>query len=127
MLHVSTADLKKRYRAIRHRFTPPPPAVRRDWLIISSDRDEVEKLEVLRGRIILEDAARASGIRVTVLTGHVRDQRTVVVRDRVIRRLREELGWSSARIGRLLGDRDHTTILASLKRTQRHGKETRGD
>lgn len=93
--------------------------MRRDWLIVSSNKVEVEKLEVLRGRIILEEVSRKSGISIPVLLGGYREHRTVAVRDRLIRRLHDELGWGSTRIGRFVGDRDHSTIIGSLKRTEK--------
>ena len=36
----------------------------------------------------------------------------------VCRMLREEMGWSLPRIGRLLGGRDHTTILSAVRRAR---------
>ena len=36
----------------------------------------------------------------------------------VCRMLRDELGWSLPRIGRLLGGRDHTTILWAVRRAR---------
>lgn len=68
----------------------------------------------LSGNRVLRRAAERNGFIVSQLTGECRKRPLVRCRWAVMRALTEK-GWSSPRIGRLLGGRDHTTILHGLK------------
>lgn len=74
---------------------------------------------------IMQEETQFSGVSVEEIKGPRRTREIVQVRDCVIRRLRDEMGLSLVAIGRIL-NRDHTTIVASLKRTKRSGDETGG-
>lgn len=68
-------------------------------------------------RLIIARAAKFAEITVAELTGQGRAQHVSRVRFAVMRTLRAR-GLSSPRIGALLGNRDHTTILSGLKRAE---------
>lgn len=67
---------------------------------------------------ILQASAAFYGFTVADLKGERRFKVLVRARDMAVRRLRDELGLSMPRIGQIMGGRDHTTILESLRRTE---------
>jgi chromosomal replication initiation ATPase DnaA len=66
---------------------------------------------------ILEDISTRTGISVDRIKSPSREDEVVKARDRVIWRLWEELGMSTTGIGQVL-NRDHSTIVTSLRRTR---------
>lgn len=68
-----------------------------------------------RARHIIAEEASDADLTYEDLLGPRRLPRHVRARDAAIWRIRQELGYSSTELGMLFA-RDHTTILASLKR-----------
>lgn len=64
----------------------------------------------MRGSDVLEAVASNFGTSVDELVGRRRTARACTARFTAALLLREQLAWSYQRIGRLLGDRDHSTI-----------------
>lgn len=64
---------------------------------------------------IIHRAADLTGHTTGEITGESRRQELVHTRWAISRRLARQ-GWSTPRIGRLLGGRDHTTIMHGLRR-----------
>ena len=64
---------------------------------------------------LILDSGRITGIDPTAIVSAGRDQEVVRVRWAIMRVLRGK-GWSTARIGRKLGGRDHTTVMHGLAR-----------
>ena len=64
---------------------------------------------------ILHAVADEYGVPVDQITGPGRGADLVAIRDEIVRRA-TDLGMSDTRIGRVLGGRDHTTILAARRR-----------
>lgn len=59
---------------------------------------------------ILELAAAEHGVEPEFLSMDRRDAATVAARHAAMQRIRRQLGWSYARIGRMF-NRDHTTVM----------------
>ncbi|MHB2169929.1 helix-turn-helix domain-containing protein [Alsobacter sp. R-9] len=74
------------------------------------------KVEKTRSRLILEEVAEKHGLRVRDMQSASRLRHLVNARQEASYRLRHECGLSLPAIGRLLGGRDHTTILWAVKR-----------
>jgi len=64
---------------------------------------------------ILAEEAGCSGVTVAQIKGTSRSKDVYAVRKRVIRRAIAEAGISAVKLGRMLGGRDHTTIMHALK------------
>ena len=69
-------------------------------------------------RLVIEDCSTITGIAVPQILGRGRSPEVAFARFAIIWAIREELGYSFPRIGRALGRRDHTTILAGYKRAE---------
>jgi hypothetical protein len=65
---------------------------------------------------ILRECAGEGGLNVEELTGDRRDAVAVRWRQKAMYRMSKELGWSTPRIGRELGGRDHTTVMHGIQR-----------
>ena len=100
-------SLSKRIRRLR------PPSEKRE--LVGSSR-QIKVLAV---------AATMFGITIADIIGERKFEFLVKARIYVAVRLRSEYGMSLPQIGRMLGGRDHTTILYLLRRAQgldRHGR-----
>ena len=97
----------------------------RDWLFVSSDTTSEEDIifwrqayPYIRGcscpdkprRIIAEVLLKHRAFWRDMTAGR-RDRETVLCRHEIFYRLRQETDYSMPRIGRLLGGRDHTTVI----------------
>ena len=68
------------------------------------------------GAGIIALVAAHFGVPVRCLTGAIRAQRYTRPRFIAMALIRDYLGYSTPQIGRLFGNRDHTTVLAALTR-----------
>lgn len=68
-----------------------------------------------RVRQIKRETAIEFGLPEEVLVSDRRSREYVLARARAAQRLNDEVGLSSPHVGRILGKRDHTTILHALK------------
>ena len=66
---------------------------------------------------IIADVAAETGVAVEDIRGPGKTESVLLARDEVVRRAREA-GHSAPKIGRALGGRDHSTILAAEKRAR---------
>lgn len=73
------------------------------------------------GRSILARVAREEKLTVEAICGRSHASFLVASRLRIAVALNRDYGWSMPRIGRLLGGRDHTTILNLLKTAKAMG------
>lgn len=64
---------------------------------------------------IIEAVAESHGLTVDHLVSKRRDRQIVRARHQAMHELHQELGLSTPVIGRLLGNRDHTSVLYGLK------------
>jgi chromosomal replication initiator protein len=69
--------------------------------------------------VILREVAQQYGVSVEDIISARRHQKVVRPRQIVMYRLCYETDWSLPRIGRLLGDRDHTTVLNGRRKIER--------
>lgn len=70
------------------------------------------------GRDIIADVAREHGLTVSDLCGPARSRHITHPRQEAMLRMREQTILSTTQIGRMLGGRDHTTVLWALKRAR---------
>lgn len=89
---------------------PPPSPVRTKEYTFNSNAFVVRQPET--GRKLLQNVADAFGITYGEMIGDSRGRVFVEARAVVVAVLRER-GWSFPRIGKLLGNRDHSTIIHS--------------
>ena len=109
---------------IEDKFTATDQMIR-DWLFVSSDPTSEEDIifwrkayPYIRGcscpdkprRIIAEVLLKHRAFWRDMTAGR-RDRETVLCRHEICYRLRRETEYSMPRIGRLLGGRDHTTVI----------------
>ena len=100
---------------------PPPPPLDLAELMAAAHA-LLDVPEGPRWKQILRAHAQASGYMVEQLTGSSRAMALTASRHELCYRLRVEGGYSLPRIGQILGGRDHTTILAGVRRhAERHG------
>lgn len=80
-----------------------------------------ERIE--RARAIIAEVSAAHNFSVSVVTGESRCQEILRARRIAIKRVFAETGLGTPTIGGLFGDRDHTTILYTLKGRKPSQKE----
>jgi chromosomal replication initiation ATPase DnaA len=101
-------------------FNIPETAITPD-LTLAAKRPEFEM-----ARVILEEIANKHAITVADLKGPSRERHIAWPRQEAMKAVKDRLGWSLPRIARLLGGRDHTTILKGIRaheERQRYHKE----
>lgn len=73
----------------------------------------------ISGARIVHEEARRAGISAAQMCGAKRTAKIILARHRAIWRMSKTLGMSSVVIGQIVGNRDHGTILSSLKKVAR--------
>lgn len=73
-----------------------------------------------RGNDIIDTLSKRLGYNKAIIESRTRRQEIVKARDLIVYLLREYGDLSYPAIGRLLGDRDHTTIIHAYKKTKRN-------
>lgn len=135
-------DLAAHYRDVRSRLnptTPPPPdkpritrslspfnpmrarQLSRTWFVPApSPYDDGGICVVVRiptlAKQIVRQVAQKHGVSVKDVYSVRRDRPSVAARHEAMYRLREETTLSLPQIGRLLGGRDHTTVLHGIRK-----------
>ena len=118
----------KKEPAVRLIYPEPEPAPYPDPL------DVVEVVEALPeepiaappvttetpARKILSEVAEKHGMPPTVFRSKSRDATYVLCRQEAAYRLKTELSFSLSQIGRLMGHRDHTTVLHAIRRYEKN-------
>ena len=69
-------------------------------------------------RRIVREVSLKHGVSKEAMESETRATPAVMARQEAFYRLRQETSWGFARIGRFLGDRDHTTVMHAIKRHQ---------
>ncbi|NBW21663.1 MAG: hypothetical protein EBR82_78275 [Caulobacteraceae bacterium] len=64
--------------------------------------------------VILQHAENGNAVCFALLVSKTRAAKVFDVRAACMKRIREELGWSYPRIGRLFGNRDHTSVMNAI-------------
>lgn len=86
----------------------------RDWINVS---DNIEYVSQFRNsREILEAASKRYNVSIPEIKGTRRDKAFVKARHECCYRLSKELGYTLVQIGRILGNRDHTSVLSGIRR-----------
>ena len=119
-------ELADHYRAVRARITAPrewrspaaPIPVAPPRMIAPPVREESEG-GFQRACRILNEVAAEHGVTIEGIRGECRTRVFVEARHHAFWRLRNETGWSTPRIGRFVGDKDHTTVLHGIERHSR--------
>jgi hypothetical protein len=73
-----------------------------------------------RWRVIVKEEAERHGITVQMLIGNSRERYVLAARYAAIWRMRNELQFSSTKIGELLGGRDHSTIINAISSYEKY-------
>lgn len=71
-------------------------------------------------RRVLSEVAEKHGMPFTVFRSKSRDAAYVLCRQEASYRLKYELNFSLSQIGRLMGHRDHTTVLHAIRRYEKN-------
>lgn len=82
---------------------------------------QTRQARIGRAKQIIEEIAACHGITVAALTGESRRRHLIDARWKAVRRVYDETGLGTPSIGKLFGDRDHTTILYALRKTEPRG------
>lgn len=136
------------YKAIRQRLYPKAPAVVampqkvEEKPVEEPIQQVVEEIErevfeheptqtsydfsqtsVSRARTIIKEVAREMNVSVLDIISQRRSKEFVEARQYIMWRLRNETSWSFPRIGKFLGNRDHTTVMHGVRRWEEKLKE----
>ena len=102
-------------------FEPAPVVIEPVTLEVTTDQEAVDRPETVtkttlfRHLVILREVATKHLLSRDEIKGPSRSQRCVKARNECCFRLKYELGMSLPRIGLMLGDRDHSTILHAVR------------
>jgi hypothetical protein len=131
-------ELHAHYKAVRERLNNPPKKVAPVRLVYPEpapypdplDFKPVEALPALLATIpaedvpdmpetpaqtVLREVSEKHGLTVREIQSVVRLKPYVLARQEASYRLNKELGFSLAQVGRMLGKRDHTTVLNAIQ------------
>lgn len=152
---MNAAELIQRRKLLRAKFwsnparpVADPPQIKPSCVVAPVDREAVMaamlprltapirvaadaafmhvKVEKTRSRLILEEVAAKHGLQVKDITSPARTRPIVNARHEAAYRLRNEAGLSFPQIGRLIGNRDHTSALHGVRmHSARIGEEGR--
>jgi hypothetical protein len=118
-------ELNAHYKAVRARLTyaPPPPPKKVEPVVESPIPEpkfepvvKPEKLTFSPAQMIIEEVAELTGIPSKEIKGHRRQLAYIRARQQAAYEIRLRLKLSLPMIGRVLGKRDHTTILHAIRR-----------
>ena len=123
------SELSAHYAAVRARVNPPPVVVPaplpmvREPVVVPVKRGRRKAMEYgvygcpprMSWRSIIQEVAMDHGIMPGDLRATTRRRPVALARQEAMYRLRVERGFSSAKIGQFLGQRDHTTVLHGVK------------
>lgn len=131
-MSVETAsDVIANYRRVRSVFwehTPnvvniapaePPAPPKRDIIDLSSityTLDDYDEIMPRRGHAIAAEVAHRHGVTMADMVSHRKDKRSCLARHVAMWRMRRETPLTTPQIGRILGGRDHTSVLHGVKR-----------
>lgn len=130
ILEIKTADeLFAHYKAVRDRLNPPPRVVLEEPKpepepelepkpvieVKPEPKKEPPKVSIMRSTSIFMEASEKYKMSIKMIKSTSRRKKFVEVRQEVAYRLRMELKYSYPQIGRLLGNRDHTTAINAVK------------
>ena len=146
---VTLEELNEHYKAVRARLNSPPIMKREPPAptlhsgpypdpLDSPPPVKAPKQEVpaeappvtaeTPARRVLSEVADKHGMPSTVFRSQSRDAAYVLCRQEAAYRLKYELNFSLSQIGRLMGHRDHTTVLHAIRRYEKNlalGQEPR--
>lgn len=136
-MSAALAEYRARYKAARSRLWPVHvPSTGRDILFLSAipaliydkpvgpqrpvyaDCVVMPTTTTALARKIVREVSEQHAVSIEDMASERRSTRFVLARQEAFYRLRHETSWSLARIGRFLGDRDHTTVIHAVKRHQ---------
>ena len=117
-------DLNAHYKAVRARLNagpspkpvelaPPPPAAPEPAPVIFMT---VPAFPFTPAQLILQEVADKHGITVKDMKGRCRKNKFSRARQEAAYIIKERLGMSLPKIGRILGNKDHTTILHGIRK-----------
>jgi chromosomal replication initiation ATPase DnaA len=119
-------ELNAHYKAVRARLNggPPPklvvmkdPEPEPESVMVFLPQPEIPMLTPAQQ--ILKEVAEKYEITVKDLKGHCRKYKYSLPRHEAAYRIHKELGFSLPKTGRVLGNRDHTTILNSVRKYEK--------
>ena len=116
---MTLEELHAHYKAVRARIENPVSKK-----CIPEPEPEIVpvmfQMPATPARIILSEVSEKHGVSIEDIQGKSRLMKYVAARQEVCYRLSTELKFSLKQIGRLLGDRDHTTVLHSIRRHKKN-------
>ena len=80
---------------------------------------DVIKSSTSAAKAALRAVSQRTGVPVVAILGRERRSAIVAARHEAVWRVHEATKWSLPRVGRFFDDRDHTTVLHSLRRMER--------
>ena len=83
---------------------------------VPSPLSETRHQRIERAKKIIAEVAEAHNFSVDVLTGESRCHQIVIARRIGMKRVFAETGLGTPTIGKLFGDRDHTTVLHAIRK-----------
>ena len=140
---MTLEELHAHYKAVRSRIESPvkrAPAVRLVYpapapypdpldfkpveappaLLATIPAEDVPDMPETPAQTVLREVSEKHGLTVRQIQSVARLMPYVLARQEASYRLNKELGFSLAQIGRMLGKRDHTTVLNAIQRYKKN-------
>jgi hypothetical protein len=96
-------------------FKPAEPVEAPPALLATIPADDVPNVPETPAQTVLREVSEKHGLTVRQIQSVVRLKPYVLARQEASYRLNTELGFSLAQVGRMLGKRDHTTVLNAIQ------------
>ena len=130
---LTIEELHMHYKNVRARIenaarkqrlaeAPPKPEPEPDWKIVFNDAKEKYGVIQTPFMNIVREVCETHDVTRDEIFEKNRSKKLVMARGVIYDRIRNELGWSYPKIGKLFG-RDHTTILHGVRLARRCGNE----
>lgn len=127
---LTLEELHAHYKAVRERLSGPPPKPSQVTVIVPEPEPEPVKEELPTctilnfpfdmasqpGNVIIQTIAMKHGVTVKDIKSQSRKREHVLARQEAAYELREKRKFSLTKIGIMLGNRDHTTILHACRK-----------
>ena len=101
-------------------FKPAEPVEAPPSLLVTIPAEDAPNIPETPAQTVLREVSEKHGLTVRQIQSPARLMPYVLARQEAAYRLNKELGFSLAQIGRMLGKRDHTTVLNAIQRYKKN-------
>lgn len=108
-------------------YAETPLPYREPDIVPEISPNEIGPYWIKSSRFILEMTAKKYGVSIAEIKGVRRDKNIIKARHECFYRMSKELGYSLPKIGKIVGGKDHTSVLSGIRRHELRLKDPQID